>query len=188
MTPRHSISLFLLSVSTFTLTSANYFSLGSAHSITNLQTSLGAEKKSSITSLTKNPPFLKVNGGSISTTSSRDAEEVEELLESAEDGDEIIGRGEAIGLEEATVDDTSISVNTATTAEEAATGLASPPLRISTSQMGNEIVTHHSREVKRLIRRERRSERIAKKRAMKEEVKSCKMIAKKLKVRWRWIV
>ena len=179
MTPRHSISLFLFSVSTFTLTSANYFSLGSAHSITNLQTSLGAEKKSSITSLTKNPPFLKVNGGSISTTSSRDAEEVEELLESAEDGDEIIGTG---------VDDTSILVNTATTAEEAATGLASPPLRISTSQMGNEIVTHHSREVKRLIRRERRSERIAKKRAMKEEVKSCKMIAKKLKVRWRWIV
>ena len=147
---------------------------------------MGAEKKSSISSLTKNTPFLKVNGGSIST-SSRDAEEVEELLESAEEvsieeeGNEIIETGEAIGLE-AAGDDTSISV--ATTAEEAATGLASPPLRISTSQMGNEIVTHHSSEVKRLSRRERRSERIAKKRAMKEEVKSCKMIAKKLKVRW----
>lgn len=176
-------------MSTFTLTSANYFSLGSVHSITNLQTSLGPEKKSSISSLTKNTPFLKVNGGSISTSrrgSTRDAEEVEELFESAEEvskeeeGDEIIETGDAIGLE-ATGGDTSISV--ATTAEEAATGLASPPLRISTSQMGNEIVTNHISEVKRLSRRERRSERIAKKRAMKEEVKSCKMIAKKLKVR-----
>mmetsp|Transcript_9483 Transcript_9483/g.14307 ORF Transcript_9483/g.14307 Transcript_9483/m.14307 type:complete len:449 (+) Transcript_9483:199-1545(+) len=198
MTPRHPIAcsfllLFLLSVSTFTLTSANYFSLGSAHSITNLQTSLGADKKSSISSLTKNTPFLKFNGGSISTSEVEELDESAEEVPKEEEGVEIIETEEAIELE-ATDDDTSSSVPTTaavfdtsssvpTTAAEAAAGLASPPLRISTSQNGNEIVTCHNSEVKRLSRRERRRERVVKKRAMKDEVKSHKTIAKKLKNR-----
>jgi|AntRauTorckE5430_2_1112549.scaffolds.fasta_scaffold47000_1 hypothetical protein len=185
--------MFLLSLGTFTLVSANNYSLGSMHSITNLQSSLDSTTRTSISAWNKNKntPFLNVNGGSISTSSGEDEEIEEEGMTSTRtvDGEthpteEAIEVGVEVEVQSAADDiTTAVSSETVTTAEEAATGLASPPLRISTSQMGNEIITNHISEQKRLTRRERRTERIGKRRAMKEEEKSHKKYAKKLKVR-----
>eukprot|EP00979_Chaetoceros_neogracilis_P000123 scaffold31_cov185-Chaetoceros_neogracile.AAC.1 len=163
------------------------------HSITNLQSSLDSTTRTSISAWkkNKNTPFLNVNGGSISTSSGEDEEKEEEGMTSTRtvDGEthpieEAIEVGVEVEVQSAADDiTTAVSSETVTTAEEAATGLASPPLRISTSQMGNEIITNHISEQKRLTRRERRTERIDKRRAMKEEEKSHKKYAKKLKSR-----
>lgn len=70
-----------------------------------------------------------------------------------------------------------------TTTEEAATAMASPPLRISTSQMGNEIVTLSDKhEEKRLTKRQIRRQAIQERRAKRREEKSHRIYAKKLKV------
>lgn len=68
-------------------------------------------------------------------------------------------------------------------AAEAATALASPPLRISTSQMGNEIVTNDVTDdhLRRLTRREKRARRAARRKAKKED--SHKVYARNLKNR-----
>lgn len=71
-----------------------------------------------------------------------------------------------------------------TTTEEAATAMASPPLRISTSQMGNEIVTLSDKhEEKRLTKRQIRRQAIQERRAKRREEKSHRIYAKKLKNR-----
>lgn len=188
---QHSIASFLLllllSVNTFTLTSANKHVFGSLHSITNLQTSLDSSstRKTSISSLKNtNTPFLNVNGGSISTGEEEEGEVIASTLPvDDDDNDEIQRTQEVIGVQVEAVTDDTAPTTTTPTAEEAATLLASPPLRISTSQMGNEIITNDTNEQKRLTRRERRSDRVGKRRAMKEEEKSHKKYAKKLKNR-----
>lgn len=70
-----------------------------------------------------------------------------------------------------------------TTTEEAATAMASPPLRVSTSQMGNDIVTlSDNHEEKRLTKRQIRRQAIQQRRAKRREEKSHRIYARKLKV------
>jgi hypothetical protein len=94
----------------------------------------------------------------------------------------------SIGQEESQVVDATIgseeSSHTATTmVQEAAKGLVSPsPLRISTSQMGNEIITDKISEKKRLSVRERRKKWVARRKAKRQERQSHKKHAMKLKV------
>lgn len=67
---------------------------------------------------------------------------------------------------------------------KAVSALASPPLRISTSQMGNEIVTNDvtSDHLRILTRKQKRERRAARKHAMKEKEDSHKVYARNLKV------
>jgi hypothetical protein len=87
--------------------------------------------------------------------------------------------------EEGSIVGVKVAVSDSTTkiVQEAAKGLVTPsPLRISTSQMGNEIITDKISEKKRLSMRERRRKWIARRKAKKQERQSHKKHAMKLKV------
>lgn len=77
-----------------------------------------------------------------------------------------------------------VGSNNSSIVQEAAKGLASAsPLRISTSQMGNEIITDKISEKKRLSVRERRRKWVARRKEKRQERQSHKKHAMKLKNR-----
>jgi hypothetical protein len=141
-----------------------------------------------------------VNGGSTTATGNtqivaQDVEEQEmsqedveaavpvEVVEAVEETDDSIVTPETTTTTTSTAATTSTTSTTTTTTAEAATGLASPPLRISTSQMGSNIISNNISKLspRAARKREKRERRIVKKK-LKQEEQSHKIYARKLKV------
>lgn len=164
-----------------------------SHGITNFQSTLRKHSTSSLSPRSR--AFLTVKGGSsaqaeqdVDTMAAEDIEssntDEDSPADAAEAADDAPSTDTIVNDEILDVaEDVEEVADPSTSTAEAATGLASLPLRISTSQMGNEIVTNDikefSRAKKRMARREKRQAR----RKLKKEEKSHKKYAKKLKNR-----
>jgi len=162
------IILLALSSCTISITAAL-----PSHGITNLQTSLSSHRGGGSVTTKKNPhsqslTFVNGGGGQSSTYTNTNSNSNSNTIHDALQENAVVVDVDADNHDEVAA---------------AATALASPPLRISTAQNGNEIEIKAINPLtpRKLKRLERRAKRMAKKKQRQEE-KSHLTFAKRLKV------